>query len=115
MLTGTDGGYQFFWRSPPVNDVCTYEFSVTPPSLSGYVSPSTALPPQGCLVHRLRAWWYRAADPPQPGTPAGLSHASSLGRQLPAARLARFLHNHIPLDRGDATASLVLRKGVEQA
>lgn len=32
MTTGADGGYQFIWKNPPVNSLCTYNLTVTPPA-----------------------------------------------------------------------------------
>ena len=45
MVTDATGQYQFYWQSPPINNVCTYALSVTPP-VGGGLKASTRIPAQ---------------------------------------------------------------------
>jgi uncharacterized repeat protein (TIGR01451 family) len=107
MVTGADGGYQFYLQSPPVTGSCTYAIGVVPPAGSGYVAPSQLIPATAGTFSRC------GAIVPNAGAPQGAdatTHYFSVDAGLDAAGAAcDVVHNHIPLDPGNVLG-LVLRK-----
>lgn len=105
MVTSASGEYQFFWSSPPLQSLCTYAISVTPPS-SGNTYFSSAIAPQpgtfatcGNVVPNATA--------PQ-GNDATTWYASVVsGRDGAAGPICEVLHNHIPLDPASAISNIL--------
>lgn len=107
LRTGADGQYQFFWRVPPVSDICTYALSVTPPAshklstqiqgrASTYAGCGFVVPDNGIPTGSAPTTWF-----PQfrSGYKAGASPAS-----------CEALHNNIPLDPATLNSALLLNK-----
>ncbi len=107
MTTGADGGYQFYFLSPPVAGLCTYAMHVTPPASSAYAWPSQLIPATPGTFARC------AAIVPQAAAPQGAeptTHHFALQAGVDASGAAcDVVHNHIPLDPGNVLG-LVLRK-----
>lgn len=117
MVTGTDGQYQFFWRVPPVNDVCTYTIRVEPPK--GY-QRSLLLPPEpgeytgcGAVVPdngipqgdgAQASWYERVWSGYRKDRTVTINGTTVLQEDCPV------LHNHIPLDPIDYASALLLSK-----
>ncbi|PIF73226.1 putative repeat protein (TIGR01451 family) [Variovorax sp. 54] len=107
MTTGADGGYQFYFLSPPVTGICTYALSVASPAGSAYASPSQLIPATPGAYGRCGAVVPNAASP-QGAEPT--THHFSLKAGFDASGAAcDVVNNHIPLDPGNVLG-LVLRK-----
>ncbi|PIT72144.1 hypothetical protein B9Z31_13570 [Limnohabitans sp. G3-2] len=50
IITGADGQYQFFWKVPPIADICTYSITAQPAAGSPYVQTATLLPENGVFT-----------------------------------------------------------------
>lgn len=107
MVTGADGQYQFFWRAPPVNDICSYSIAVTPPS--GYQVSTRILPESteytGCRF-----------VVPNNGVPTGTDPTTWHERVRSGYNTSHnpnsceVLHNNIPLDSLQLNTGLLLAK-----
>ncbi|MDZ4355376.1 MAG: hypothetical protein U1B84_03000, partial [Variovorax sp.] len=107
MTTGADGGYQFYFLSPPVTGSCTYALSVAPPAGTAYASPSQLIPAAPGTFERCGAVVPHVASP-QGAEPT--THHFSLKAGFEASGAAcDVVNNHIPLDPGNVLG-LVLRK-----
>ncbi|MDA7417542.1 OmpA family protein [Xenophilus arseniciresistens] len=107
MVTGADGAYQFYLRSPPVSGLCTYGLSVVPPVGSGYVAPSQLIPVTGGSFSSCGAVVPNALAP-KDGEPT-THHFQVRAGVNPDGTACEAVHNHIPLDPGNVLG-LVLRK-----
>ena len=107
MVTGADGGYQFFLQSPPVTGSCTYALGVVPPAASGYVAPSQLIPATAGTFNSCGAIAPNAG-PPQGADPTTYYFSVKAGFDASGAA-CDVVHNHIPLDPGNVLG-LVLRK-----
>jgi large repetitive protein len=107
MVTGADGQYQFFWKVPPVADICTYKLTVIPPAshaLSNlltaqngvyggcaYVVPDSAVPTGNMPTtwfNQFRTGYKASANPAE----------------------CAVMHNNIPLDSANSGGTLLLSK-----
>ncbi len=114
MVTGADGQYQFYWKVPPINDICTYSITATPAAGSAYVQTSTLLPEPGVFTSC-------GAVVPTDGIPTGnqpttwyqqLRSGYRAGVQPPECPV---FHNNLPLDPTDAPAGgLLLSKKADK-
>ncbi|MFM7026166.1 MAG: hypothetical protein ACKOWC_08955, partial [Limnohabitans sp.] len=107
MTTGSDGQYQFFWKVPPVADICTYSFSVTPPAghTASRLLPAETSTYGGCgfvsdnetqpIGSQPTTWYSRVRTGYKTGNRPD---------DCPV------LHNHIPLDPGNLGTTLLLSK-----
>lgn len=100
MATGATGEYQFFWLSPPVQDLCTYAISVTPPTSGNAYFSSTIAPQAGTFSTCGNV--VTNATVPQGNDPTTWYTSVVSGRNGPAGALCEVLHNHIPLDPASA-------------
>ncbi|MDP9908114.1 putative repeat protein (TIGR01451 family) [Variovorax boronicumulans] len=107
MTTGADGGYQFYFLSPPVTGSCTYALGVAPPAGSAYAAPSQLIPATPGTFDRCGAIVPNAASPQ--GAESTTHHFSLKAGFEPSGAACDVLHNHIPLDPGNVLG-LVLRK-----
>ncbi|MDY7579505.1 OmpA family protein [Herbaspirillum sp. RTI4] len=108
--TEADGAYQFSLKTPPVNDLCTYALSVTPPDGSGYRSPSQGIPPMPGTYASC------GAVTPRPTPPAGSDPTTyylsvRTGINSGDASVCDVVHNHIPLDHGNLTGLVLQKEG----
>lgn len=109
MLTGSDGVYQFFWKSPPVADICTYTVAVTPPVGSRYVTPSTVIPPQPEIFSTCGLVVASGAVP-QGGEPTTYYPSFLSGINTSTGTICEVIHNNLPLDPIGARVSLLIKK-----
>ncbi|MFM6986957.1 MAG: hypothetical protein ACKOXQ_10085, partial [Hydrogenophaga sp.] len=114
MVTGADGQYKFYWKVPPVNDICTYSIAVTPPA----THRASVLIPAQSGVYNGCTFVVPGMDIPV-GIGAGITdwHAQvrtgySAGH-VPASCEA--LHNNIPLDQSNLAAALLLKKSANKS
>jgi large repetitive protein len=113
MVTSASGEYQFFWASPPVQDLCTYAISAVPPT-SGNAYFSSNIAPQpgtfaacGDVVPNATA--------PQGNEPTTWYASAVSGRNGPAGAICEVLHNHIPLDPASSRNNILfLEKGANK-
>lgn len=108
MVTGADGLYQFFWNVPPIDDVCTYTVTVTPPS--GYKA-STIIPAQsgtygGCSAVVAGEGIPTANDDTTWYTQLRTGYKASNTQQPDCMAV----HNHIPLDPTNMGSNFSLSK-----
>lgn len=107
LTTGADGSYQFFLRSPPISDLCTFGISVIPPSGSAYSTPSALIPPAAGVFSACGAV-VPNANAPQAGDPTIYYGSVVAGVAGAGGAACEVLHNHIPLDSGNI-GGLILR------
>ncbi|QOF75941.1 DUF11 domain-containing protein [Variovorax sp. 38R] len=107
MTTGADGGYQFYFLSPPVTGSCTYALSVAPPAGSAYASPSQLIRATPGTFERCGAVVSHAVSPQ--GAEATTHHFSLKAGFDASGAACDVVNNHIPLDPGNVLG-LVLRK-----
>ncbi len=105
MVTSSSGEYQFFWASPPVQDLCTYAISVTPPT-SGTAYFSSLIAPQPGTFSTCGNVVPQATAPQ--GSDATTWYASVVsGRNGALGPICEVLHNHIPLDPASARGNIL--------
>ena len=93
--TNASGEYQFYWKSPPLQSLCTYSVKVTPPA---DYAVSTAIPAQKGSFGSCGAIVPNASAPVE-GKDATTWYASFVsGFDPAAAKSCEVVHNHIPLD-----------------
>ncbi|ATE60105.1 DUF11 domain-containing protein [Thauera sinica] len=106
MTTGADGQYQFFWNAPPLDSICTYGITVTPPA--GYTA--SAIIPAAAGVFGGCGTVVPNDGAPQAGQPTTWHAAIVSGHDSAAGTSCEVLHNHIPLDVAGIGGALLLRK-----
>ena len=108
MTTGANGAYEFFFISPPVNDVCTYSLSVAPPAGSGYKAPSLLIPAQTSTFGSCGLVAPNVSSPT--GSDPTTFYTSVKAGLFPGtSNFCEVLNNHFPLDPGNVNG-LVLKK-----
>lgn len=114
MVTGATGEYQFFWVSPPVNNLCTYTIAVTPPTTGTAYAASSSIPPQPGTYAGCAAVVPNASAPQ--GTEPTTWHSSFVsGYNSVTSTACEVLHNHVPLDQAaPATTTLLLEKSANK-
>lgn len=113
MTTGADGQYQFFFRSPPVQNLCDYTLNVVPPAGTGLSLPSTTIPPQtgtftscGAIVP--------SATAPADGADTRYFMSLRAGLDSTTGTACEATHNHIPLEQGTANGLLLRKLGTKK-
>ena len=114
FTVGANGEYQFYFRSPPVVDVCDYNITVVPPVGSGYVAPSTIVPAQPGTFTTCGAVVSQAGAPQ--GT-ADTRYFNNLrtGINVGSGAICEVIHNHIPLDPNARDGLLLKKVGSKKA
>ena len=107
MRTDASGQYQFFWKSPPLDSLCTYAVQVTPPD--GYVA-SRQFAAQGASFSNCGNVVPNVAAPQAADPTTWYSHFVS-GINTAAGTVCEVFHNHIPLDPKSATGLLLDKQG----
>jgi len=110
MTTGADGAYQFFLKSPPVTDLCTYVIGVTPPAGSGYVAPSQIVPVTAGTFTNCGAVSPNALSP-HDSDPTRHYFNVRAGVNSVNNSVCEAIHNHIPLDPGNVNGLLLRKEG----
>ena len=114
FAVGANGEYQFYFRSPPVVDVCDYSITVVPPVGSGYGAPSTIIPAQpgtfttcGAVVSQ--------SGPPQGTADTRYFTSIRAGINVGSGAICEVVHNHIPLDPHARDGLLLKKVGSKKA
>ena len=112
MVTGSDGGYSFIFKVPPVNDLCTYKFDVTPPTGSGLVSPSALIPPHSGVFTNCGAVSHTGSVL---GASQDVNYYSQVtaGQNTSTGLACEVFNNNFPLDPSSGNG-LTLQKTVNQ-
>lgn len=110
MSTTASGEYQFFLRSPPAGDRCTYHLEVTPPAGSGLAGPSTLIPVEQSTFTSC------GAVVPNSGAPRGSDPTThyfrfDAGLNGPDGGICQVVHNHIPLDPENLNGLMLKKEG----
>ncbi|MGV0960379.1 MAG: hypothetical protein ACOYB1_11130 [Limnohabitans sp.] len=109
MTTGADGQYQFYWRVPPVRDVCTYSLTATPGASSGYV-PSTLFKAESGTYAQCAMVVPDSAIPIGQASTAWYSQIRTGYNSAVTPASCEALHNNIPLDPANVGTAMLLRK-----
>ena len=112
MSTDANGSYSFIFKVPPVNDLCTYGFKVTPPSSSGLIYPSALIPPHSGVFADCGAVTNVAGAP---GASQDVSYYGQVkaGLNTSTGLACEVFNNNIPLDPSTGKG-LSLQKTVNQ-
>ncbi|AIY42888.1 Outer membrane protein A precursor [Collimonas arenae] len=108
MQTGGDGAYSFYLQSPPVNSMCTYVISVTPPAGSGYVVPSQLIPATSGIYTQC-GMVVPGSAVPQNGDPTTYYFSVRAGVNPATGAICDAEHDDIPMDPGNIQG-LILKK-----
>ena len=113
MVTSASGEYQFFWASPPVQDLCTYAISATPPTSGNAYFSSNITPQAGTFASCGDV--VSNATAPQGNDPTTWYASVVSGRNGALGPICEVLHNHIPLDPASARSNILfLEKGANK-
>ena len=107
VSTDAIGGYSFIFKVPPVNDLCTYDISVKPPTSSGLLFPSTQIAANAGIFSACGNVT-SVAGAPQAAQDTTYYRRVLAGRNSTGG-LCEVFNNNIPLDPS-GTGALTLQK-----
>ena len=110
MTTTASGNYQFFFKTPPVADLCTYLLTVAPPANSSLHFPSAMIPTQSGSYNGCAA--VNSVNTAPQGSNSTLYYTSvTAGYNSGTQTSCQVLHNNIPLDPGSLTGLVLQKQG----
>ena len=114
MTTTANGNYQFFFKTPPVSDLCTYHLTVVPPSSAGLTFPSTLIPAQSGTYTGCGAVSSSSAAPQITSSnsdPTTYYTNVSAGYNTSTSSTCQVVQNNIPLDPTHLNALTLQKTG----
>ena len=108
QMTDAAGAYSFILKVPPVNDLCTYSLTVTPPSGSALVYPSALIPAHGGVFGSCGPV-SSVAGVPAAGNDVTYYNQVKAGMNTSTGLACEVFNNNIPLDPSSGTG-LTLQK-----
>ncbi|RNF85235.1 OmpA family protein [Montanilutibacter psychrotolerans] len=113
MVTPASGEYQFYFKSPPIVERCTYRVEVAPPAGSGLAAPSTLIPAEPGTFTTCSAVVPNSAAP-QGNDPTTHYLRLEAGRDGANGAICEVVHNHFPLDPAGSGGLMLQKVGDKQ-